>query len=254
MSHNLTTNPENPDAHLFEDTFPEGLNLTEILTRQLMKSGMESPLPIYALSGFYPYVSPDRSLFISLSPDSFLQPSSLGVDPEEIVAMAKNHYNKLRSFGMNVVGHNIEVVDPLNESMEVVASGNTATILTGAKFPFFEAWKPYTGVPQTQYPIYSDGDNYRALCKKQGIPNTGIAESIIAPLEQYLDWCERDRQDYVLSLSGLEKYLYHTGSGKIALQHLTAQFGSIELGNLNARTRDLGHLKAHLARQGIPVA
>lgn len=243
VSHRAMT--EHPDAYLFEDIFPADMpTLTDLLANTMHSTGWPNDVevPVYRLSGQY---YPGHSM--TVEPQTYHQMIGQGGSAAEIVTTAISHHQKLRELGMTVVGHQFEIVR--TDDTRFATIKDHPTVIAGAKLAHLPPQKGPTKAPAASTRLV--GIN-KELLDDIKMDQHAFVAAIVNPLEAYLQWCGDDGQEYVLSeLTNTLHYFHHTKTGRIALQRVSSSLGSIELGNLEFRKKDLELFKAHLRKQGI---
>lgn len=231
------------DDQLFDDKFDflDGASLADLYLESLRKASEQHhdgsvtrPYPIWrARGGMY---IPEYGM--SIAPEAYHPATDLDqATPEQIIDTAKSHYDKLREFGMKVVGHVFEPIDPGSDDFET--HPDYPTILVGVKhltksrlndrvedksdgisperLAELESAAKQLGISAPTAEEYREArldiGNERYLdledAEQRGFTTEEYQEMLLNPIRSYLEWCKESGQTYMhTGLSRLSAYLY----------------------------------------------
>jgi len=253
----MTTEAQQPSSAaldaFFTDSFDLGASLSELYEEGIHRAQQQageapsSPIPIYAMRGGKLY---DAERGIWVKPDTFHQAFDLGGTTDEVVETATTHYEKLREFGMKVVGHLFEPVE--GDFAGFQTHPRYPTIMVGGKSRIGkEHLKPIQvsagEAGRVRYQEASDRIYGRTLSeeaiKELGVTHEDLDSAILTPLQEYYAWCKANGEAYVVSsldVHGIHNYIRHP-LGQIGLTEVSTTMGSVELGNLDSSELSFRH-------------
>jgi hypothetical protein len=213
---------------LFENDLPFEEPLTEAYVKTLQQ---QIPEGHDAQGRYHVYAAAEKTFMseygVYVSPETFHQAvDSEEATPEAIIATAEHHYERLRNIGLKVVGHAFE---PINDTEHFVLHPAYPTIIAGAKY--IHSARPTDRQKGSQ-------DMGGSLTSHE-IGTLDIEKILLEPIREYFEWCQTGNQEYVLcQLNYLNSYIYHVGTGSIALQAIESSLASVEHGSLRTQLQD----------------